>query len=70
MRGTMQWWIARPDAILTLDTKSAIVLANPAAVEEFGYSLAELTELPASSLFDDQPAWHAAWNSLVRRWAA
>lgn len=54
-----------PDAILTLDTKAAIVLANPAAIEAFGYSLAELTELPAASLFDDQPAWHNAWRSLI-----
>jgi len=54
-----------PDAILTLDTKAAIVLANPAAVEEFGYSLAELNALPASALFDDQPAWHHVWNSLL-----
>ena len=54
-----------PDAILTLDTKAAIVLANSAAIEAFGYSLAELMELPAASLFDDQPAWHNAWRSVA-----
>jgi PAS domain S-box-containing protein len=54
-----------PDAILTLDTKAAIVLANSAAIEEFGYSLPELMELPALSLFDDHPAWHGAWRSLI-----
>ena len=54
-----------PDAILTLDTKTAIVLANPAAAEEFGYSAAELSTLSAAALFDDQPAWHVAWQTLL-----
>jgi len=54
-----------PDAILTLDTKAAIVLANPAATEEFGYSAAELSGLVAADLFDDQPAWNEAWRTLL-----
>ncbi|HET9148786.1 MAG TPA: PAS domain S-box protein [Acetobacteraceae bacterium] len=54
-----------PDAILTLDTKGIIQLANPAAAREFGYPEAELVARPIAVLFEDQEAWRAAWNTLL-----
>jgi PAS domain S-box-containing protein len=54
-----------PDAILTLDTKGNIQFANPAAAREFGYAPNELTDMPISVLFREQPAWRAAWSALL-----
>jgi len=55
-----------PDAILTLDTKGVIQMANPAASTEFGYAGGALMGEPASILFQDQPAWTDAWEALLR----
>jgi PAS domain S-box-containing protein len=57
--------VSAPDAILTLDTKGVIQLANPAAEQAFGYLARELVDLPISRLFADQPAWRLAWTSLL-----
>jgi PAS domain S-box-containing protein len=54
-----------PDAILTLDTKAVIQLANPAATTQFGYAGAELVGQPAAALFPDQDAWTIAWTALL-----
>jgi PAS domain-containing protein len=55
-----------PDAILTLDTKAIIQLANPAAAVEFGYQVSELVGQPAALLFEEQEAWLAAWATVLR----
>ena len=57
--------VSAPDAILTLDTKGVIQLANPAAERALGYPAHELVDLPISSLFVDQPGWRMAWTSLL-----
>jgi PAS domain S-box-containing protein len=54
-----------PDAILTLDTKAVIQMANPAAVRQFGYGGADLIGQAASAVFGDQEGWVKAWTSLL-----
>ncbi len=55
-----------PDAILTLDTKGVIQMANPAAAKAFGYARTALVGQAASLLFQDQPSWTDAWVALLR----
>jgi PAS domain S-box-containing protein len=54
-----------PDAILTLDTKGVIQMANPAAAHEFGYPDAALVGEPAAILFEGQASWAEAWAELL-----
>ena len=54
-----------PDAIITLDTKGLIQMANPAAIRQFGYAGADLVGQPASLVFGDQQNWEKAWASLL-----
>jgi PAS domain S-box-containing protein len=51
------------DVILTVDESGLIQLANPAAVSQFGYALAELTGRPAADLFETADAWLSTWKS-------
>ncbi|MGZ3273288.1 MAG: PAS domain S-box protein [Phenylobacterium sp.] len=54
-----------PDAILTLDAKAVIQMANPAAARELGYSGADLIGRPISLVFDNQGSWATAWAALL-----
>ena len=54
------------DAILTVDTRGAIQMANPAAARAFGYSSAELMGENISNLIADQSAWNATWTSILQ----
>jgi len=56
-----------PDAVLTLDTKGSILLANPAATIEFGYSVKEFGDLPIASLFEAEASWPELWHSLLTK---
>ncbi|HLZ82177.1 MAG TPA: PAS domain S-box protein [Caulobacteraceae bacterium] len=53
-----------PDAILTLDTKGLIQMANPAAARQFGYPAGDLVGQPITLLFQ-QEAWTEAWRDLL-----
>ncbi len=53
-----------PDAILTLDTKGLIQMANPAAARQFGYPASDLVGQPITVLFH-QEAWLEAWRELL-----
>jgi PAS domain S-box-containing protein len=53
-----------PDAILTLDTKGVIQMANPAAARQFGYAAGELVGQPIAVLFQQQE-WSDAWRDLL-----
>ena len=44
---------AYPDALLLVDTQGAVALANPAAAELLGYSVAELRQLNVDALVPD-----------------
>ncbi|HEY6354695.1 MAG TPA: PAS domain-containing protein, partial [Burkholderiaceae bacterium] len=44
---------AYPDALLLVDGRGTIVLANPAAGELLGYDVAELVGLPVDALVPD-----------------
>jgi PAS domain S-box-containing protein len=54
-----------PDAILTLDSRSIIRLANPAAARAFGYGPNELLGEPIASLIGEQKPWDEAWKAVV-----
>jgi PAS domain S-box-containing protein len=54
-----------PNAILTLDAEGVIQTANPAVAREFGYAARELLGQPITVLIDSQPAWAAAWETLL-----
>ena len=54
------------DAILTLDVDGVVQLANPSAARQFGQSSDELVGAPLSSLLEDQQAWRAAWDHVLR----
>jgi PAS domain S-box-containing protein len=54
-----------PDAIVTLDTKAVVQMANAAAARQFGYPEVDLIGQTAKVLFDDQEAWGVAWSALL-----
>jgi len=54
-----------PDAIITLDADGVIQLANPAAAQEFGYALNELTGLKITALLDVAEPWNELWTGLL-----
>ena len=54
-----------PDAIVTLDTKAVIQMANPAAIRQLGYAAGDLVGQTASAMFGDQKAWTQAWTALL-----
>ena len=54
-----------PDVILTLDGEGVIRFANPAAVRQFGYSERELTNQPATTLFEAKGDWGRIWHAVV-----
>ncbi|HJV60438.1 MAG TPA: PAS domain S-box protein, partial [Albitalea sp.] len=55
---------AYPDALLLVDSRGSIVLANPAAAELLGYTVEELVGLPVDALVPDaiRPR-HAAYRT-------
>ena len=59
---------AYPDALLLVDSQGFIVLANPAAVSLFGYSLHELLGMPVDALVPEsiRPR-HAAYREAYAR---
>ncbi len=54
-----------PDAILTLDAKGVIQLANDAAAREFGYALREIIGLEMSVLLGVPQTWNELWTSVI-----
>jgi PAS domain S-box-containing protein len=53
------------DAILTLDARGVVQLANPAAAREFGYALRELVGMEMSVLLDTPETWNELWSSVL-----
>lgn len=55
-----------PDAILTLDSRGIIQLANPAAAAQFGYDAGELLGQPVAKLMVNAAPWSSTWSSLMK----
>ena len=54
-----------PDPIITFDAAGVIQFANPAAVEEFRFTAAEMISLPIDVLMGEDPAWSANWRAML-----
>jgi PAS domain S-box-containing protein len=54
-----------PDPIVTFDVEGLIQLANPAAVQQFGYPAADLMGRSINQLVGDDQAWTSAWRKVV-----
>jgi PAS domain S-box-containing protein len=54
------------DSILTLDSAGTIQFANPAAINETGYSQQELIGLELRRLFDAPESWDDIWQRILR----
>jgi PAS domain S-box-containing protein len=54
-----------PDAIVTFDADGLIQLANPVATREFGSTAEEMIGKPVDTLMSADPAWKAAWRSVL-----
>ena len=61
-------FLAYPDALLLVDAAGQVVLANPAAAELLGYSIAELVQLDVDALVPDGVRQrHAAYREAYAR---
>ena len=54
------------DAILTVDARGVIQMANPAASSAFGYASSELIGANIRTLIDDAGGWDATWDAVIR----
>jgi PAS domain S-box-containing protein len=54
-----------PDVIMTMYSDGLIQLANPAAVSQFGFAIAELVGKQAATLFDTNSIWSSMWQSAI-----
>lgn len=54
-----------PDAIMTIDSAGRIRMANPAAVQQFGYTMEELVGTDAATLFAADSEWQTTWRDAL-----
>jgi PAS domain S-box-containing protein len=53
------------DVIMTIDSDGLIQLANPAAVSQSGFSIAELVGKEVATLFDIASNWPSLWQDAI-----
>jgi PAS domain S-box-containing protein len=53
------------EIIMTIYSDGVIQLANPAAVAQFGFSMAELVGKEAATLFDAASHWSSMWQGAI-----